>query len=212
MSESPVGTRKGGEGWLGALAMSSCDQTRWLHDAVRRSHLWLAGVGEDNSWVGASRLLHVPFVSRDVIKAGLHVTVDSDDASEFGRFSQRAFEIFYESAATYLRSGVSLAIEAAFHAGVSEPELAVLATLGRAVHIEAVTPEADSLRRFRARAEAGERHAAHNDFEFADQMASGTKDTSAYRIELAWPRIAVDASDGWDPGLEVVRDFVLTNR
>jgi len=172
----------------------------------------LPGSGKTTLGWELSRLVHVPFVSRDVIKTGLHVTVESDDLSEFGRFSGRAFEIFYESAATYLRSGVSLVIEAAFHASVSEPELAVLATLGRAVHIEAVTPEAESLRRFRARAEAGERHAAHNDFELADQMESGTKDTSAYRVDLPWPRIAVDASDGWDPGLEVVRDFVPTNR
>jgi len=94
-------------------------------------------------------------------------------------------------------------------AWVSGPRLG---TRSVAVHFEVATPEAGSPRRFRARAEAGERHAAHNDVEFADQMESGTKDTSVYRVELPWPRIAVDASDVWGPGLDDVRDFVLSNR
>ena len=75
-------------------------------------------------------VLHVPFVSRDDIKTGLHVTYRSDDPNEVWRFSATAFELFYEVASMYLRAEVSIVVEAAFHAGRSEPDLARLAALG----------------------------------------------------------------------------------
>jgi len=113
-----------------------------------------------------SRRLHVPFISRDDIKTGLHVTHRSDDPQEVWRFAQVALD----------------------------------------------TPTEVSLRRYRARAEAGGRHPAHNDLHFAVQMESGAKDVSVYRLDLDVPTVRVDGTNGWSPSLAEIADFVDTHR
>jgi len=159
-----------------------------------------------------SRFLHVPLLSRDDIKTGFHITQISTDPGEVWRFAEQAFELFYDSAATYLRAGVSVVVEAAFHSGRSETSLEVLAELGSLIHLSMTTPSAIALSRYRARAEAGQRHPVHNDLDFADQMESGSKDVSVYRMQLSAPHLDVDASNSWDPGISDIADFVTANR
>ena len=103
-------------------------------------------------------------------------------------------------------------IEAAFHAGRSEANLNALAELGACFHISMTTPPGVALDRYRARAEAGQRHRAHNDLEFAAQMESGIKDVGVYHVDMAAPCLRVNASDGWIPSLDEIVEFVSSNR
>lgn len=94
----------------------------------------------------------------------------------------------------------------------SKPDLEALAGLGSCVHIAVTTPTDVSLRRYRERAEAGQRHPAHNDLQFATEMESGSKDISIYRMDLPVPCLEVDACDGWTPGLAEIADFISCHR
>jgi predicted kinase len=159
-----------------------------------------------------SRLLHVPFLSRDDTKTGLHVTHRSDDPAETLRFSIDAFETFYATARFLVEAGVSVIIEAAFHAGISERSIAELAARADIVHIALITDPTIALHRYRERALAGLRHPAHDDLRYADEMASGRKDVSIYQISIPQPTLLVNGADGWSPPLTDMAEFVHQNR
>jgi predicted kinase len=159
-----------------------------------------------------SRVLHVPFLSRDDIKTGLHVTHRSDDPAETLRFSVQAFKTFYAAAQSLLEAGVSMVIEAAFHAGVSEPSIAELAYHADIAHIALTTDPATALHRYRERALAGLRHPAHDDIRYADEMASGRKDVGVYQLNIPYPTLLVNGADGWNPPLTEMAEFVDQNR
>jgi predicted kinase len=159
-----------------------------------------------------SRVLHVPFLSRDDIKTGLHVTHYSDNPAETLRFSIRAFETFFGTAQSLLEAGVSMVIEAAFHAGVSEPSIAELASHAEIAHIALTTDPATALHRYRERALAGLRHPAHDDIRYADEMASGRKDVGVYQLDIPYPTLLVNGADGWNPPLTEMAEFVRQNR
>lgn len=73
--------------------------------------------------------LHLPVVSRDLIKTGMHVTARSEDPAEIHRFAAQAFDLFFGVVEQLLRGGSSVVAEAAFHtdlsmAGSDSPRLA----------------------------------------------------------------------------------------
>ncbi len=149
---------------------------------------------------------------RDDIKTGLHVSYRSNYPDEVWRFAERAFDVFFGVCDMYLDAGVSVVLEAAFHTHRSTPSLTSLARRASVVHLVVSTPTDVSLRRYRARAERGDRHPAHNDLTFAAQMEAGTKDIGVYQVALDSPSLFVDATDGYDPTLDQVVAFVHDNR
>lgn len=72
----------------------------------------MPGSGKTTLGVQLSRRLHVPFVCRDDIKTGLHVTqgVDGADASTY---SALAFDLFVDVVRALVVAGVSIVAEAA---------------------------------------------------------------------------------------------------
>jgi len=170
------------------------------------------GAGKTTLGWELSRHLHVPFVSRDDIKTGLHVTHRSDDPTEVHRFADHAFTTFYSVVDLLTGAGVSVVAEAAFHRDRSTPSIVALGHRASVVHISLTTPDELALRRYTDRATSGRRHPAHNDAKFAMEMAAGTKDVEVYRLDPPVPTIEVDGTDGWHPGLDTISDFIETHR
>lgn len=172
----------------------------------------LPGSGKTTLGWQLSRRLHVPFVCRDDIKSGLHVTHDDEGATDAWRYAEGAFACFYRVVRHLLGSGVSVVCEAAFHAGRSEPDLVQLADRAQLFHVRVTTPAVVSLRRYRQRALDGLRHPAHDDLRFADEMESGRKPVEVYDLRLPCPSVDVDGSDGWTPTLDHLANFVAEAR
>ncbi len=166
------------------------------------------GAGKTTLGWELSRSLHVPFLSRDDIKTGLHVTHRSNDPTEVWRFSESAFNLFFAVTHRLLAAKVSVVIEAAFHADRATESLEELAALATVLHIPMSTPTDVSLLRYRERAESGSRHPAHNDLHFAAAMEDGTKDLGVYEVVLPHSSLRVDATDGWNPPIEEIVEFV----
>jgi len=170
------------------------------------------GAGKTTLGWELSRRLHVPFLSRDLMKTGIHVTHRATDPNEFWRFAGVAFDIFYDTTTRLVQSGVSVVAEAAFHTGRAEDSIAELSKSCDVIHLALTTPDPIALERYTERAQAGRRHPAHNDIEFAAQMADGTKDVETYRLTLPYPTLAVDASKDWQPGLDEIVTFIERSR
>ena len=170
------------------------------------------GAGKTTLGWELSRYLHVPFVSRDDIKTGLHVTHRSDDPNEVHRFADRAFTTFYATIDLLTDAGASVVAEAAFHREFSTPSIVALAARLQVVHVAVTTPNELALRRYAERAASGRRHPAHNDARFATEMATGAKDVGGYCLDLPVRTIEVDGTDGWNPDLPAIGDFVESNR
>ena len=171
----------------------------------------LPGSGKTTLGWQLSRRLHVPFVCRDDIKTGLHVTHDTDEAMDAWRHAAAAFECFYAVVRQLTTAGVSVVMEAAFHVDRSEPEIAALEPISTSLHVRVTTPASVSLPRYRQRALDGLRHPAHEDLRFADEMESGRKPLDVYDLRLPYPSIDVDGSDGWSPDLATIAGFVTTS-
>ncbi|MFT6764300.1 MAG: putative kinase [Candidatus Azotimanducaceae bacterium] len=170
------------------------------------------GAGKTTLGWELSRRLHVPFLSRDDVKTSLHVTHRSNDPDEVWRFAGLAFDIFYETIIRLADAGVSLVAEAAFHAGYAEEPISRLATHCRVIHVLLTTDGQVALDRYTKRARAGERHPAHNDEQFASDMASGAKEVGVYRVSLPHPTLEVDGADGWQPSIDEIVSFVNKSR
>ena len=148
-------------------------------------------------------VLHLPVVSRDLIKTGMHVTVGSEDPTEIHRFAAAAFDLFFDVVAKLLRGGSSVIAEAAFHAGLSEPDIGRLTEHADVLHLTTRPPHDLALERYRQRAERGERHPAHDDLGQVERLASMA---AVYTLDEPRPMLIVDTSDGYEPGIdEIVR-------
>jgi predicted kinase len=147
--------------------------------------------------------LFVPFVSRDAIKEGLHVTERSEEPEDAKRFSAHAFAVFYGALRALLEAGVTVLGEAALQRVPARDDVLPLCDLADVVVVDCSTTVEIASRRYRERAERGERHPGHGDDRAISEMASGTFDWSAYGPpEVPAQVLNVDTSDGFTPGVE----------
>ena len=93
-------------------------------------------------------------------------------------------------------------MEQAFQRGVAESQVRSLLEYAQAVQITCVLPPEEAVRRYVARFERGERHAAHFDGERIERVRSGRRQIDWSRFEpldLEIPTLRVDTADGYAP-------------
>jgi len=144
--------------------------------------------------------LYLPLVAKDEIKESL-----SRLASD-AELTARTFPALHAIATAHLDAGVGIVFEAAFHRGLSEPELEMHLARATVLDVHCTTPLA--VERFRIRAGAPDRHPCHPDLE---RLAEQGEETWAERygpLDLDVPRLLVDTTDGYDPPMDAIVEWV----
>src|SRR5258706_5927005 len=122
------------------------------------------GVGKTTLARRLGDALCIPVLPRDVVKEALaRVTGMPEDRAASQALGSRAFDAFYELIASYLRRGVSVVAEAAYHQDFAEERLRPLTGMARSVLIRCDVDRDLAVQRYVDRHDRGERHASHTD-------------------------------------------------
>ena len=163
--------------------------------------------------LGDRSRLWLPVVSHDAIRSALRRTIGPED-TRFAVPVERSIGLFYDTIARFLEAGASVIAELSWRRGISEGDLGRVARLGRAVDVHCEVPVELARRRFVER-----ERALWPDVEPADgpaghivrQMERGEFPWELFDpLDLDMPRIRVDTSDGYRPGLDEVARFCWT--
>jgi predicted kinase len=124
--------------------------------------------------------------------------------------TQRTLPLFFEVVRVLVEAGVTVVAEAAFQDRLWRPGLEPLTEKSRLRIVRCRVDAAVSFGRASARADAGEsRLRAHGDSTIGKGIAEWAQAFEAFEhVSLPAPSLDVDTTDGYDPGLEQVVDFV----
>jgi len=156
-----------------------------------------AGSGKTTLAHELARAIPCPVVSRDEIKEGMvHAHGGGFEAVPGDPLTERTFPLFFDVLRTLLEGGVTVVAEAAFQNLVWQKGLGPFVGLAdlRVVHCVVDPPVASE------RAGLRGKRPAH-----ADGMGTGRP---FERLSLSAPSIEVDTTDGYEPGLKAIVDFV----
>jgi hypothetical protein len=159
-------------------------------------------------------MLWLPVVSHDAIRSALRAPGGAPETRGTVPV-ERSIGLFYDTIVRFLEAGASVIAELSWRRGISEADLGRVARLARAVNVHCEVPVEVAHRRFveRERAlqpgvEPADGPAGH----IVRQMARGEFPWNVFDPhDLDMPRIRVDTSDGYRPGLEAVARFCWTS-
>lgn len=142
--------------------------------------------------------LFLPLVAKDAVKESLW---------RVGQTPQ-TFAALHAIVAAHLDAGVGLVLEAAFHRGISEPEVAPHLARAAAVDVHCTTALDVVRQRFEARAGTVERHPCHLDLEILAETGIETWPERYGRMELGIPVLEVDTTEGLVPSVDAIVAWV----
>ena len=148
-------------------------------------------------------VLWLPHLASDSFRTGL-----SETLREWGQASGReVFDAFYRAVEGLLRDGVSLIAEASFQPRFDEARVRPLLEIARAVNLHCSAPTEMTRARFLAREPARRRPSGPEMAGVVGQIERREFPWEWFEpMELGVPRLTVDTSDGYRPGLpEIVR-------
>jgi len=152
------------------------------------------------------RSLALPVFTKDDIKEALAAPFETGDRDWSRKLGVAAYSVLFTVAERVLAGGQGLVLESNFRCGISDQPLRTLAALAPTVVIVCRTPSARE--RFAERAARG-RHRVHLDGAVLDEWNG---DDSANQIDIGTPRLVVDTTDGYVPGLGQIVAFARDAR
>ncbi len=149
--------------------------------------------------LGAS--LGLPVITKDDIKEALAVPFATGDRDWSRQLGVAAYSVLFVVAERILAEGHGLVLESNFRRGISDKPLQSLAARAATVVIVCRTPKARD--RYAERAAIG-RHRVHVDDAV---LAEWNGDEAEFQIDIGTPRLIVDTTDGYAPGMEHIVAF-----
>jgi predicted kinase len=160
--------------------------------------------------LGDRARLWLPVVSHDALRSALRQPVGPDD--DRGAVPvQHSVGLFYETLRHHLAAGASVIADFSWRRGLSETDLGRVAALARPVDVHCHVPVEVAHRRFLERERAlhpGVPPEEGPAGQIVRQMADGAFPWEIFDpLDLAMPRIVVDTTDGYRPGLAEIARF-----
>lgn len=159
------------------------------------------GAGKTTLAHELGRALALPVITKDDVKEALAEPFATGDREWSKQLGTAAYSVYFVIAERILSAGHGLLIESNFRRGISEEPLRRLAALAPTAVIVCRTPKARE--RYAERAARG-RHRVHIDGAVLDTWDGGDE---VFQIDIGTPRLIVDTTDGYAPGLEDITAF-----
>jgi predicted kinase len=147
--------------------------------------------------------LGLPLVARDELKEVLYDTLGAPDRAASQRLGMASFQLLRRMATVLLDASASVAglvLESNFRRGLSEPDLVPLTRRARAVLVHCEGDPDVIVRRYRERAERGERHPGHHDLEVIPELRAALAGGAYEPLNLDVPLLRVDTTRGTAAG------------
>jgi predicted kinase len=149
--------------------------------------------------------MRCPAICRDEIKEGMVHAASGFTPAPGDELTRRTYPTFFEVLRVLLVNGVTVVAEAAFQDKVWRAKLEPLAQLAELRVVQCHTDP--DIARTRIERRAISRN-AHADNELLDALRAGDDYFTAFDRLSMTPCIDVDTTSGYDPGLDVITEFV----
>jgi predicted kinase len=144
-----------------------------------------------------SHELKFPLVSKDSIREELFNRLGWKDRKWAQELGKASVDMMFYFAKAELEVGRSLIMDNSFYPPVSTPRFQALKAKYQAESIQIVcNSDRETLfHRFKARADAGNRHPGHGDQDVLDELYANLADNSSQVLEISGSTIEVDTTD-----------------
>jgi predicted kinase len=154
-----------------------------------------------------------PAIIRDEIKQGMVLATPGFDASTKDPLNVPTLHAFFGALGVLVRAGVTLVAEAAFEDRLWRPNLERLMPLADIRVIRCSVDDTVAHDRIIRRAEQDAHRVAHGDIALLDAIAAGEHKTDSFEyISLDLPTLVVATSDGYDPDIPDIVEFISRAR
>jgi predicted kinase len=160
-----------------------------------------AGTGKTTLAHELARAIGCPAICRDEIKEGMVHAAGEFHAAPGDPLTVRTLRVFFDVAYSLVSAGVTVVAEAAFQHKVWAPNLEPFADLARLCVVQCHTDPAVARQRVQGRAS----RAAHAD---ASVLEDAAYFDDFVRLAADVPSIDVDTTDGYDPPLDSLVEFI----
>ena len=155
-----------------------------------------------------ARDLRIPLLEKDLIKEAIADAVSPSDRDASRQIGAASMNVLFELAHSMLSRNVSTILESNFLAQFARNDLANLSPIATLLVVQCSAPVHVIEARYRNRASAGSRHAAHFDLDALPDLVDRLDRDEFNLTPLPYPSVIVDTTAGYDPEYPVLLERI----